>query len=107
VLPSRYEPFGIVNLEAMAAGKAVIATDVGGVAEVVRAGETGLLVAPQDNPAALAAACMDLLADPARTAALGAAGRREAARYDWPRIAGRYLDLYSALGGRTGTGEHT
>jgi phosphatidylinositol alpha-mannosyltransferase len=41
---------------------------------------------------------MDLLADPARTAALGAAGRREAARYDWPRIAGRYLDLYSALG---------
>jgi glycosyltransferase involved in cell wall biosynthesis len=107
VLPSRYEPFGIVNLEAMAAGKAVIATDVGGVAEVVRSGETGLLVAPQDNPAALAAACMDLLADPARTAALGAAGRREAARYDWPRIAGRYLDLYSALGGGTGTGEHT
>jgi glycosyltransferase involved in cell wall biosynthesis len=50
---------------------------------------------------------MDLLSDSARATALGTAGRREAARYDWPRIAGRYLDLYSALGGGTGTGEHT
>ena len=93
VLPSRHEPFGIVNLEAMAAGKAVIATAVGGVPDVVQDGRTGVLVPPND-PAALAAAMDDLLLDAPRLQALGAAGLHEAKRFQWTAIAGRYLECY-------------
>jgi glycosyltransferase involved in cell wall biosynthesis len=98
VLPSRYEPFGIVNLEAMAAGKAVIATDVGGVAEVVRDGETGLLVAPEDADQ-LAEAMVVLLNDPDRSARLGGRGREYARCYDWLRVAAQYVALYRSLVG--------
>ena len=72
--PSLYEPLGIVNLEAMACGTAVVASAVGGIPEVVSDGETGLLV-PPDDPGALAGALDALIADPARAAALGRAGR--------------------------------
>lgn len=78
VLPSieRSEAFGIVQLEAMAAGRPVVSCDVGtGVAWVNQHGVTGLVVPPR-QPGALAAALNELLADPARRAALGAAGRR-------------------------------
>ncbi len=93
-LPSRYEAFGITNLEAMAAGRAVVAAQVGGVAEVVQPGHTGLLV-PPENPAALAAALVALLDDPVRAAALGQAGREQViARYTWPAIARQYMQLY-------------
>lgn len=89
------ETFGITLCEALACERAVIATDFGGFREVVRHEETGLLVPPQE-PAALAAAIDSLLADPARRAAFGAAGRHDiAARFSWPRVVGRVLAAYS------------
>jgi alpha-maltose-1-phosphate synthase len=97
VCPSLYEPLGIVNLEAMACGTAVVGTRVGGIPEVVVDGETGLLV-PPDDPAALAAALNALLLDPARAAAMGAAGRKRAvAEFGWDAIAAQTAELYSSL----------
>lgn len=77
VLPSLYEGFGIAILEAMAAGRPVVATAVGGIPEVVVHGETGLLVPPGD-PVALADALHELLAHPERARELGARGRERA-----------------------------
>jgi starch synthase len=95
--PSLYEPLGIVNLEAMACGTAVVASRVGGIPEVVSDGETGLLV-PPDNPAALAAALNALVSDPGRAGALGAAGRkRAAAEFGWDAIAAQTVALYAEL----------
>ena len=75
VHPSREEGFSNTILEAMAAGKAVVAARVGGNPEAVIDGETGMLVPPRD-PAALSAAMLSLLRDPARALEMGAAGRR-------------------------------
>jgi len=77
VLPSESEGFGRVLVEAMAMTRAVVATAVGGVPEIVRHGETGLLVEPA-APAPLADAVRVLLDDPGRAARLGAAGRARA-----------------------------
>jgi starch synthase len=97
VCPSLYEPLGIVNLEAMACGTAVVGSQVGGIPEVVADGETGLLV-PPDDPAALAAALNALILDPARAAAMGAAGRkRAAAEFGWDAIAAQTVQLYQDL----------
>jgi glycosyltransferase involved in cell wall biosynthesis len=74
VLTSRNEGTPVALIEAGAAGRPVVATDVGGVADVVRGGETGFLVPPRDG-AGLAGRVSALLADPARAAAMGAAGR--------------------------------
>jgi len=93
VLPSRHEPLGIVNLEAMAAGKAVIASDTGGVPEVVADGETGVLV-PTEDVAALAKAMRELAADPIRLKSLGVAGAMRVRDFTWAAIAEQYLDLY-------------
>lgn len=76
VCPSRHEPLGNVVLEAWSAGRPVIAAAAQGPTEMIRAGETGLLV-PVDAPAALAEAIGGLVADPARAAMLAAAGRAE------------------------------
>jgi len=73
VLPSRWEGFGLVLLEAMAESRPIVATRVGGIPEVVADGETGLLV-PPDDPAALTEAIAALIRDPARRRALGRAG---------------------------------
>ncbi len=75
VLPSRTEGLPITILEAMAAGKPVVATTAGGIPEVVRDGETGLLVPPGD-PGRLAEAVMLLLEGPALAKAMGQAGRK-------------------------------
>jgi alpha-maltose-1-phosphate synthase len=95
--PSLYEPLGIVNLEAMACGTAVVASDVGGIPEVVTDGETGLLV-PPDDPGALASALNSLLADPGRAEAMGRRGRERAiAEFSWPAIAEQTVALYAEL----------
>ena len=75
VLPSVREGLSITILEAMRAGRPVVATRVGGNGEAVAEGETGRLV-PAREPAALAGAMLELFGDPARAAAMGAAGRR-------------------------------
>ena len=74
VLPSRWEGFGLVLVEAMAAARPIVATAVGPVPEVVVDGVTGLLV-PPDDPVALASAIVRLLEDPDLASALGRAGR--------------------------------
>jgi alpha-maltose-1-phosphate synthase len=95
--PSLYEPLGIVNLEAMACGTAVVGSDVGGIPEVVADGETGLLV-PPDDPGALASALNSLLADPGRAEAMGRRGRERAiAEFSWPAIAEQTAALYAEL----------
>ncbi|GAA4477331.1 glycogen synthase [Rhodococcus olei] len=102
VCPSVYEPLGIVNLEAMATETAVVASDVGGIPEVVEDGVTGRLVhynsyEPEAFEKALAAAVNDVAADPGRAAAMGRAGRRRAvAEFSWAEIARRTLDVYRA-----------
>jgi starch synthase len=94
VCPSIYEPFGLINLEAMSCGTAVVASRVGGIPEVVVADETGWLVEPGD-PAALGAALGRALADPARARRMGEAGRRRVeAHFAWDRIAERTLTVY-------------
>ena len=103
VCPSVYEPLGIVNLEAMACGTAVVASDVGGIPEVVVDGVTGVLVHydeadPRGFEAALASTLTQVLSDPARAAAMGRAGRERAvADFGWDAIATQTLALYAAV----------
>jgi glycogen synthase len=94
VCPSIYEPFGLINLEAMACGTPVVASRVGGIPEVVVDGETGWLVEPGE-PAALGAALRRALADPERARRMGEAGRRRVeSHFSWDRIADRTLGVY-------------
>ncbi len=93
VLPSLFEPFGIVLLEAMATGLPVVASRVGGVPEVMEDGKTGFLVQP-GNARALAEALDLLLSDPALRRRMGRAGRIRAAEYSWDRILPQVLDVY-------------
>ncbi len=110
VCPSVYEPFGIINLEAMACETAVVASAVGGIPEVVVPGETGLLVEPNltpgtfepADPAAfshgLAEAINRVALDPATARRFGEAGRRRAEQhFSWTAIAERTLALYRDL----------
>ncbi len=100
-VPSRYEPFGLVYVEAMAHGLPVVAADVGAVSEAVVDGETGALVPPGDA-GALAAALLRILADPEHAARLGAAGRERVAReLTWDAVAGRMLPALTAVAHRS------
>jgi glycogen synthase len=93
--PSVYEPFGIINLEAMACQTAVVASAVGGILEVVVEGETGLLVPPA-NPEALAGALTRLLNDPDARRRMGQAGRRRVeAQFSWASVAERTERVYA------------
>jgi glycosyltransferase involved in cell wall biosynthesis len=97
VLASREDAFPTVLLEAMAAGRPVAATRVGGIPEIVAEGETGLLVGPGD-PEALAEAIDALLLDPARAAALGEAGRlRARSHFSTTLWVQRLLGLYAGV----------
>ncbi len=97
VCPSVYEPFGIINLEAMACRAPVVASRVGGIKEVVVEGETGFLVSP-DQPGELAAAIDRLAADPELCSRFGANGRNRVERYfSWDAIAGQTAALYETV----------
>lgn len=97
VLSSTSEGQSNAILEAMAAGRPVVATDVGGNPDTVEGGVTGLLV-PARSPERLAEAIDSLLADPARARALGANGRERVGRcFSAGAMARRYEDLYSGL----------
>ncbi|MGY1704736.1 glycosyltransferase family 4 protein [Geodermatophilus sp. SYSU D00697] len=96
-LPSRWEAFGIVNLEAMAAAKPVVGHAVGGVPEVVVHGETGLL-SPPGAEDALARDLVRVLSDPQLAARLGAAGRRRLLeRFTPERMVEAHVELYDEL----------
>lgn len=96
VVPSLYEPFGLIALEAQAAGTAVVASDVGGLADLVVDGCTGLLV-PPGQPRALAAALDQLLADPALRASLARRARRRVRReFTWAAVAESTAAVYAA-----------
>ncbi|MGH3035640.1 MAG: glycosyltransferase family 4 protein, partial [Gaiellaceae bacterium] len=86
VVPSRYEPFGMVVLEGMLSGQAIVAAEAGGPGEILRHERTALLYPPGDVDA-LAAALVRVLRDPGLGRSLGAAAREEArARWAWPRV---------------------
>ena len=97
VLPSRSEPFGIVVTEALACRKAVVASAVGGIPEIIEHGKSGLLVEP-DRPEALAEALLTLLEDDARRESLAATGHQRAVEHFTCEATGsRYEALYSDL----------
>jgi starch synthase len=97
--PSIYEPLGIVNLEAMACEAAVVASDVGGIPEVVVDGKTGFLVPLGERFASdFAERTNALLADPAQARAMGRAGRERAVSdFAWGAIAEQTSALYRSL----------
>ncbi len=102
ICPSIYEPLGIVNLEAMACGTAVVASAVGGIPEVVVDGTTGLLVQwtpedPEDFQRRFAAALTSLIEDSDRATAMGQRGRDRAVNdFAWDAIAQRTIDVYGS-----------
>lgn len=116
VCPSVYEPFGIINLEAMACETAVVASAVGGIPEVVQHGETGLLVpiahtsatdieprSPDRFSRDLAEAVNALLDDPARRADMATKSRlRVKQHFSWTSIARQTMDFYAELIGKSG-----
>jgi MMP alpha-(1->4)-mannosyltransferase len=100
VIPSLEEGFGIPAAEAMGCEVPVVASDAGGLPEVVENGVTGLVV-PRGDSAALAQAIGSLLADPERRRRMGQAGRERALRlFDWDRSAVQFEELYREIGGR-------
>jgi glycosyltransferase involved in cell wall biosynthesis len=111
VCPSVYEPFGIINLEAMACETPVVASRVGGIPEIVVPDETGLLVdvdptggddVEPSDPEAFARGLADgvnaLMADPDRRTKMGGAARRRVEeQFSWTAIAEQTLDFYKTL----------
>jgi phosphatidylinositol alpha-mannosyltransferase len=90
------ESFGVILIEALAAGAPIVASDLAAFAAVLEDGAAGVLVRRGD-PVALAAALGDLLADPERRAELSARGRQVAAGYDWSVLAQRILAVYETV----------
>ena len=96
-VPSRWlEPFGLVAFEAMAHGRPVVASRVGGLPEIVVDDETGRLVAPGSTDT-IAAAVVAIGRDPGRARRMGERGRRRAAAFDWDRCVSAYENLYGEV----------
>jgi glycosyltransferase involved in cell wall biosynthesis len=98
VLPSRSESFGIAIVEALAAGKPVVATAVGGIPEILENGRNGLLVRPED-PAALAEAVLELHHSPSLRLGFSGSGRRMVQRFSLERMGMNYERIYRDLAG--------
>jgi glycogen(starch) synthase len=97
VMPSRWEPFGLVALEAAQMARPIVATRVGGLTEVVEHGQTGLLV-DNENPDALAKAMAELLEHPQVTTRMGETARSRAIeRFSWSRCVDAYDSVYRKL----------
>lgn len=94
-----FESFGIILLEAMAAGKPIVASDIDGYRGVLKDGVEGLLVQPEDEQR-LAEALIRLLKDPALRERMGRQGRAKAATYSWQKVAQQILDYYRELSER-------
>ncbi len=99
VMPSHYESFGMVALEAMACGTPVVASQVGGLAYLVQDGQTGYTV-PADDPQALAGALERLLNDPETRARMGRQAASFAREYAWSKIAARIVRIYEEVLGK-------
>lgn len=93
VVPSHYESFGMVALEAMACGTPVVASQVGGLAFLVQDGETGFTV-PVDDPAALSDRLAQLLTDTGLRSRMGEKAATFAQQYDWEKIAAQMVRVY-------------
>jgi len=96
VVPSHYESFGMVALEAMACGTPVVASDVGGLAYLVKDGSTGFTV-PVGDPYALADRLTQLLIDQELRTRMGQQAAVYAREYAWDIIVGRIREQYSAI----------
>ena len=92
-VPSRFEPFGIIALEAMAAGAPVVVSKVGGLAEIVEDTVDGLEVDPE-SPRSIAEATVRVLTDPVLASRLAERGREKARAYSWEGSAARTLETY-------------
>ena len=97
VFPTRYEPFGMVLVEAMASGLPVVTSAVAGAAELVRDGESGRIVPDAEDAGGFAAALDRILEDPARRAAMGRAARDAVLGLTWDMVAERTLAVYRSL----------
>jgi glycosyltransferase involved in cell wall biosynthesis len=93
VLPTHYDPFGLVIIEAMASGLPVITTSRAGATEIMADGVDGLVLDDPDDAVALANSVMDLLGAPERRQAMGVAARETVLNYDWRRVAARIEHL--------------
>ncbi len=100
IMPSHYESFGMVALEAMATGTPVIASEVGGLAFLIRDGENGFHV-PSRDPEALAERIYELLTNPKCRDYLGRQALDYAKQYAWPIIVDRMLHVYQSLRDKT------
>lgn len=96
IMPSHYESFGLVALEAMTMGTPVIASEVGGLAFLIKDGETGFHV-PSRDPEALAGKIFELLCNPDCSDLLGSQARQHALQYDWRIIGQNMVALYQSL----------
>ncbi len=98
VVPSRYEPFGLVATEAASCGAAVIASEVGGLAEVVRRSAGSIIGVPSASPERLATAVQEVLSDPQRANTLGMQARKHVVRaYSWENVADKISAVLSQL----------
>jgi D-inositol-3-phosphate glycosyltransferase len=95
-MPSQYESFGMVALEAMACGTPVVASGVGGLLYLVRDGRTGFHI-PDSDPAALADRLQMLLTDPQLRHELGRHAANVARSYSWERITDQVMTLYESV----------